>query len=62
MAIESINSKLISTNQQIQKLINQSQPVYNSMKMERQQKNNELIQNYTELVDERENSRNVTII
>jgi len=54
MAIESINSKLISTNQQIQQLINQSQPVYNSMKMERQQKNNELIQNYTELVDERE--------
>jgi len=54
MAIESINSKLISTNQQIQKLINQSQPVYNSMKMERQQKNSELIQNYTELVNERE--------
>jgi hypothetical protein len=54
MAIESINSKLISTNQQIQNLINQSQPVDNSMKMERQQKNSELIQNYTELVNERE--------
>ena len=39
MTIESINTKLISTNQQIQKLINQSQPVYNSMKMEGQEKN-----------------------
>jgi hypothetical protein len=54
MTIESINTKLISTNQQIQKLINQSQPVYSSMKMEREQKNSELIQNYTELVNERE--------
>ena len=54
LIIEAINNKLISTNQQIQNIINQSQPVYDSMKTERQQQNKELIQNYTKLVVERE--------
>ena len=54
LIIEAINNKLISTNQQIQNIINQSQPVYDSMKTERQQQNKELIQNYAKLVAERE--------
>jgi predicted acetyltransferase len=54
LRIESINKKLISTNQQIQNIINQSQPVYNSMQTEGQEKNKELIQNYMQLVVERE--------
>lgn len=54
LIIESINNKLISTNEQIQNIINQSQPVYDSMKTERQQQNKELIQNYAKLVAERE--------
>ena len=54
LIIEAINNKLISTNQQIQNVINQSQPVYNSMKTEGQEKNKELIQNYMKLVVERE--------
>jgi hypothetical protein len=54
LIIESINTKLISTNQQIQNVINQSQPVYNSMKTEGQEQNKELIQNYMKLVAERE--------
>ena len=54
MIIESTNKKLISTNQQIQNIINKSQPVYNSMKTEGQEKNQELIQNYMHLVVERE--------
>ena len=36
LIIESINTKLISTNQQIQNVINQSQPVYNSMQRAKQ--------------------------
>jgi preprotein translocase subunit SecG len=54
MIIESANKKLISTNQQIQNIINKTQPVYNSMKTEGQEKNQELIQNYMHLVVERE--------
>jgi hypothetical protein len=54
LIIESINNKLISTNEQIQNIINQSQPVYNSMKTEGQEQNKELIQNYMKLVAERE--------
>jgi preprotein translocase subunit SecG len=54
LIIESINNKLISTNQQIQNVINQSQPIYNSMKTEGQEQNKELIQNYMKLVAERE--------
>jgi hypothetical protein len=54
LIIESINNKLISTNQQIQNVINQSQPIYNSMKTEGQDQNKELIQNYMKLVAERE--------
>ena len=54
LIIEAINNKLISTNEQIQNIINQSQPVYDSMKTERQQQNKELIQNYAKLVAERE--------
>jgi hypothetical protein len=54
MIIESINNKLISTNQQIQNIMDESQPVYDSMKTERQQQNKELIQNYAKLVAERE--------
>ena len=54
LIIESINTKLISTNQQIQNVINQSQPVYNSMQTEGQEQNKELIQNYMKLVVERE--------
>jgi hypothetical protein len=54
LIIEAINNKLISTNQQIQNVINQSQPVYNSMKAEGQEQNKELIQNYMKLVVERE--------
>ena len=54
MIIESTNKKLISTNQQIQNIISKSQPVYNSMKTEGQEKNQELIQNYMHLVVERE--------
>lgn len=53
LIIESINKKLISTNERIQNIINQSQPVYNSMKMEGDQQNKELIQNYSKLVFER---------
>jgi hypothetical protein len=36
LIIESINTKLISTNQQIQNIINKTLPVYNSMKTEGQ--------------------------
>jgi hypothetical protein len=54
MIIESANKKLISTNQQIQNIINKTLPVYNSMKTEGQEKNQELIQNYMHLVVERE--------
>jgi hypothetical protein len=54
MIIDSTNKKLIATNQQIQNIINKSQPVYNSMQTEGQEKNQELIQNYMRLVVERE--------
>ena len=54
LIIESINNKLISTNQQIQNIISQSQPVYNSMQAEGQEKNKEMIQNYMQLIAERE--------
>ena len=54
LIIETINNKLISTNRQIQNVINQSQPVYNSMQTEGQEQNKELIQNYMKLVVERE--------
>lgn len=54
LIIESINNKLISTNEKIQNVINKSQPVYNSMQTEGQEQNKELIQNYMRLVGERE--------
>jgi hypothetical protein len=54
LTIESINNKLISTNQQIQNVINTSQPVYNSMQTEGREQNRELIKNYMQLVSERE--------
>jgi hypothetical protein len=54
LTIEGINNKLIQTNQQIQNVIDKSEPVYNSMKTEGQEKNKELVQNYLQLVDERE--------
>jgi hypothetical protein len=54
ITIESINNKLIATNQQIQKAIDKSQPVYNSIQTKNQEKNQELIQNYKQLVGERE--------
>ena len=54
ITIESINNKLIATNQQIQNVIDKSQPVYNSIQTKNQEKNQELIQNYKQLVVERE--------
>jgi len=54
MTIESINSKLIQTNQQIQNIINDSDPLYNTMKNEGVEKNKELLQSYAQLVAERE--------
>lgn len=54
LTIESINNQLISTNQQIQNLINQSEPVYNSIQTKNQEKNKELIKNYKQLSVERE--------
>ena len=52
--INSINNKLIATNQQIQNIIDQSEPEYNSIQTKNQEKNQELIQNYVQLTDERE--------
>ena len=54
LTIDSINSKLINTNQQIQTIIGQSVPVYNSMKIKGQENNNELLENYNQLLNERE--------
>jgi hypothetical protein len=54
LTIDSINSKLINTNQQIQTIIGQSVPAYNSMKIKGQENNNELLENYNQLLNERE--------
>ena len=54
LTIESINNKLIATNQQIQNIIDKSEPIYNSIQTKNEEKNKELIQNYIELSAERE--------
>ena len=54
LTIESINNKLIATNQQIQQIIDQSEPIYNSIQTKNQEKNKELVKNYIQLTDERE--------
>ena len=54
LIIESINKKLIETNQKIQDMITKSEPAYNNMQTEVEEKNIELIKNYMQLVKERE--------
>ena len=54
LTIESINNKLIATNQQIQNIIDQSEPEYNSIQTKNEEKNQELVKNYIQLTDERE--------
>ena len=54
LTINSINNKLIATNQQIQNIIDKSEPEYNSIQTKNEEKNQELIQNYVQLIDERE--------
>ena len=54
LTIERTNKKLIQTNEQIQKIIKISEPVYNDIKTESREQNKELIQNYTQLISERE--------
>lgn len=54
LTIESINNKLITTNQQIQNIIDKSEPIYNSIQTKNEEKNQELVQNYRQLTYERE--------
>ena len=54
LTIESINKQLIKTNQQIQKIIELSVSVNNSMKTQGQGTNEELLENYNQLLNERE--------
>lgn len=54
LVIESINSKLLETNKKIQDIIKKGEPLYKSIKIKSQSKNDELLQNYQELVIERE--------
>lgn len=54
LAIESINRKLLETNKKIQQNIAQGQPLYNSIKTKAISQNDELTQNYQQLVMERE--------
>jgi hypothetical protein len=54
LIIESINKKLLETNTKIQIFVEQGQPLYNSIKTKAISQNNELTQNYQELVMERE--------
>jgi len=54
LTINSINNKLIETNEKIQNIIDQSEPEYNSIQTKNEEKNKELIQNYVQLTDERE--------
>lgn len=54
LTINSINNKLIATNQSIQNIIDKSEPIYNSIQTKNQEKNKELIKNYMQLAAERE--------
>jgi hypothetical protein len=54
LTINSINNKLIETNEKIQNIIDQSEPEYNSIQTKNEEKNKELIQNYVQLTYERE--------
>ena len=54
LTIESINNQLIATNQQIQNIIEKSEPDYNSIQTKNLEKNKELVKNYIQLNDERE--------
>ena len=54
LIIESINKKLLETNTKIQMFVKQGQPLYNSIKIKAISQNNELTQNYQQLVMERE--------
>jgi hypothetical protein len=54
LIIESINKKLLETNTKIQMFVKQGQPLYNSIKIKAISQNDELTQNYQELVMERE--------
>ena len=54
LTIESINNTLIKINQQIQQIIKQSTPLYDSIKIEDQAQNKELIKSYTKLIIERD--------
>ena len=54
LTIESINNKLIATNQKIQNIIDKSEPEYNSIQTKNEEKNQELVKNYIQLTDERE--------
>jgi hypothetical protein len=54
LTIKSINKKLLETNTKIQQIITQGQPLYKSIKTKAVSQNNELLQNYQELVTERE--------
>ncbi len=54
LIIESINKKLLETNTKIQMFVKQGQPLYNSIKTKAISQNDELTQNYQQLVMERE--------
>jgi hypothetical protein len=53
--MENINQQLISINQQLQELIQKSEPIYYKADEESSSKNQELVQNYGKLLEEREN-------
>ena len=54
LVIESINKKLLETNTKIQDIIKKGEPLYKSIKIKAQHQNDELLQNYQQLVVERE--------
>jgi len=53
IVIESINKKLLETNEKIQMSVKEEEPLYNSIKIKATSQNDELTQNYQQLVMER---------
>jgi len=54
LIIQSINNKLLDINKKIQDISKQGEPLYNSIKTKSTNQGNELLQNYQQLVNERE--------
>ena len=55
MNMESLNQELINVNEKISNKLNGLQPMFNENDVERKNNTRELIQNYKELIEEREN-------